>query len=84
MIVPQFLRFYPGYTRQSLMDEFAITFFALVNSMFRLKPEERVDQINNYAIGMSDTNDREAAVAKLNKSAEGKHGVLQEVKAVKG
>ena len=83
MIVPQFLRFYTGYTSQSLMDEFAVTFFSLVNSMFRLKAEEMIDEINAVTVGMADNSERQEVLSKLSKSTRGKHGILQEVRIVR-
>lgn len=83
MIVPEFLRFYGGYTAESLLNEYAIRFFSLVNSMQRLRAIERADSIGEIAIGMAEPKQRESALASLDKSARGLHGILQEVRVIK-
>lgn len=65
------------------MSEYARTFFALTNSMYRLRASEKIDLIENVAIGNADTKDRNNAIDALLKKAKGLHGILQEVKTVK-
>lgn len=84
MIVPQFLRFYGGYKASDVMDEYAVTFFSLVNSMYRLQPDEMITAINSVAVGMADPKDRSNILTSLEKSAQGLHGILKEVRNVKG
>lgn len=82
MIVPEFIRFYQGYTVSSVLAEFATTFFSLVNSMYRLQADETINRINETAIGMAETKDRSNAIEKLQKQAKGIHGIVEEVKTV--
>lgn len=84
MMVPQFIRFYPGYTRQSVLGEYAVTFFALVNAMYRLKAEEMMDSIVTTTAGMAESKDRANVLDQLRKAAKGLHGILQEVRNVRG
>lgn len=81
MILPQFLRFYNGYTVKSVMAEYAVTFFSLVNDMYRLKADEILDGITSVSVGMSGD---QSAVEKLQKSSKGLKGIVQEVRTVKG
>ena len=83
MIAPQFLRFYGGYTRESMMSEFAITFFSFVNSMYRLEASEKIDLIEGIAIGNAEPKDRSTAISALQKSAMGLHGIVKEVRNIK-
>lgn len=83
MIVPQFLRFYGGYTLESVMSEFAVTFFSLVNSMYRLEATEKIDLIEGIAIGNAEPKDRSNAISALQKSAKGLHGIVKEVRNIK-
>lgn len=38
----QFLRFYPAYTKQTALDEYAITFFTLLNEGYRLESKHHL------------------------------------------
>ena len=83
MIVPQFLRFYTGYTASSALAEYGKTFFALVNSMYRLQADETIVAINTTAAGSADATQRNAIIEKLQKGAKGLHGILEEVRNIK-
>lgn len=83
MIVPQFLRFYQGYTAQSVLEESAKTFFALVNAMFRLKALEQIDGITVVAIGNAEPVNRNEAMTELEKASKGIHGRVEEVRLVR-
>ncbi len=84
MMFPTFLRFYQGYTVTSAMDEYAITFFALINSMLRLKPLENIEGINQVAVGLANPDERTTVIDRLEKESKGKHGLVEEVKVAKG
>ena len=83
MIVPQFLRFYGGYTADSLLSEYAVRFFSLVNSMYRLESSEKIDNVHAITIANAEPKDRESALKALEKSSKGLHGIIEEVKTVK-
>lgn len=84
MIIPQFLRFYGGYTNQSLLNEYAVTFFSLINDLFRIQAVETIDGILEVSAGMASGSDRQEVLAKLNKQAEGLKGIIKEVRTIKG
>lgn len=81
MIVPEFMRFY-HYTLNETMHEYAIAFFTLVNSMFRLKAKETIERAYEYSLGQGG-DESKSAIEKLRKDSEGLHGILNEVKTVK-
>lgn len=81
MVVPQFLRFYNGYTLASVLSEFAVAFFSLVNSMYRIRAQETLDGINQVAVGFSG---HPETVSRLQKAADGIHGIVQEARVIKG
>lgn len=83
MIVPQFLRFYSGYTAQTVLDEYAITFFSLVNAMFRLQATEYLNLVQVNAIPHMKESDARPAIEELKKNAKGLHGIIQEVRNIK-
>jgi len=82
MLIPEFIRFY-GYTRQEVMAEYAIAFFALVNSMFQLKAKERLEGILEVSTGMAGDKGK-STVTKLEDQAEGLDKILRQVRVVKG
>lgn len=73
--MPEFLRFYQGYTHQSLLDTPAQTFFSFVNSMFRIKANESLDRITEH-------NADQEVLDNLKKKSTGIHGILEEVRTV--
>lgn len=81
MVVPEFMRFY-GYTRRQFLGEYAIAFFALVNSMYQLKARERMDGILEVSTGMAGEKAKDT-INKLERQSEGLEPVLREVRAVK-
>lgn len=82
MIVPQFMRFY-HYSLADTLDEFAVAFFSLVNSMYRIRARENLDGALQVSLGMSGKEGRET-LNKLEKESQGLHGILKEVRNVKG
>lgn len=82
MVVPQFIRFY-GYTLTDTLDEYAVSFFSLVNSMFRIKARENIDGALRVSLGMSGKEGK-STLEKLEKESQGLHGILKEVRNVKG
>lgn len=81
MIVPEFMRFY-GYTVAKALDEFAIAFFSLVNSMYRIQAKETLSNILSVSAGMSGKEGKEI-VRKLEKQSKGLQGIIQEVRNIK-
>lgn len=84
MIVPEFLRFYPGYTAASVLNEYAVRFFALTNSMYRIQAIETINHVQAIVIGNAEPKDRSNAIDKLEKSSKGIHGIVEEVRTIKG
>lgn len=80
MVVPYFLHFYPGYTMRGVLDEYAVTFFSLVNALHRIKASQTLDIA--YAVSVGISGDQSAA-DKLRKAGDGLHGMIQEVRVVK-
>lgn len=82
MMIPEFIRFY-SYTTKQALGEFAVTFFSLINAMYRLQAKESLNDIMAVSVGNAGK-DGDSAVAELNKQAKGLHGIIQEVRIVKG
>ena len=77
MMIPNYMRFY-SYTVAQALDEFAITFFSLVNSMYRIQANETLDGALRVSVGMAGK-DAASTQKELQKQSRGLHGVLEEV-----
>lgn len=82
MMIPEFMRFY-GYTLTQVLDEYAISFFSLINSMYRLQAREQIRDIVSVSAGMAGK-DGQNTVDELKKQERGLHGVVEEVRTIKG
>jgi len=82
MIVPQFIRFY-GYTLSQTMNEFAVSFFSLVNSMYRIEASERLNGILEVSAGMAGKEAREV-IGKLEDQSQGANKYIDQAKVLKG
>lgn len=81
MMIPEFIRFY-GYTAQEVLHEYAITFFSLVNSMYRLQAREQLRQIVAVSAGMNGK-ESQSTISEIEKQEKGLHGIVQEIRNVK-
>lgn len=81
MIVPQFIRFY-GYSLTDTFNEFAVSFFSLVNSMYRLQAKERLDGILEVSMGMAGKEGK-GTISKLQEQAEGLGKYIREAEVLR-
>lgn len=81
MMIPEFIRFY-GYTAQEALSEYAVTFFSLVNSMYRLQAREMLRDITTTSTAMSGK-ESSSTINELKKQERGLHGIVQEVRTVR-
>lgn len=72
------MRFY-GYTKEQTLNEYARSFFGLINSMYRLKGEESLSLIQVH----SALNGSEDALDNIKKESKGIHGILKEARIAK-
>lgn len=74
-MIPEFIRFY-GYTVEQTLNEYAQTFFSLVNSMYQIQAKETL--YSAYA-----SNATQELIDGLRKQEKGISGTVQEVKTAK-
>lgn len=79
---PQYLRFY-GYTASEALNEFAITFFALVNAMHRLSADEALGRITESSVAFSGGSDGAKIIDEYKKQSKGISGIVEEVRNIK-
>lgn len=82
MMLPEFMRFYK-YTASQTLDEFAVTFFALLNSMHRLQAREAIQTIAYNSAAFSGGKEASSIMDNLKKQEKGLHGIVQEVRSIK-
>lgn len=82
MIVPSFIRFY-HYTLTQAMSEYAVSFFSMVNSMYRIQSEEMLQGISVASYPHLEKNAARDLLDELRKAARGLHGIVQEVRSIK-
>lgn len=78
-MVPEFIRFY-SYSASQVLDEYAVRFFSLVNSMYQLKASEGLDSVMQVSAGM---NGNKEYLDALQKQQKGIAGIVEEVRIIK-
>lgn len=76
MHIAEFIRFY-NYTIEQALNEYAKTFYSLLNDMYRIQATETLNMV--YA-----NNATEELINKLQKQEAGISGIVKEVKIVRG
>ena len=79
-MIPEYMRFYK-YTVSDVLNEYARTFFSLVNSMFEIHAREMLDDITISTA--SNSKDGNTIVSELIKRQKGLGAVIEEVKIAK-
>ena len=78
-MIPQAMRFY-GQSLDETLSMRAVSFFSLVNMMYRLQADESMVQVANVNAGFSGGKEY---MSDLQKQSKGIHGIVQEVRTVK-
>lgn len=81
MIVPEFVSYY-HYNVTDTLNEYARTFFALSNSMYRLKANRSLSNISEISAALS--KDKSSVINDLVKQSKGLSGIVEEVRIAKG
>lgn len=79
-MIPEYIRFYGG-TYDSVINLYARTFFALINSMKQIEARELLDSFAIHRASMSEK--PEATIDTLQKRKDGLSGIIEEVKIAK-
>jgi len=79
-MIPEFIRFY-NYTASDVLNEYARTFFSLVNSMYEISAAESLTNI--MELRASNSKDGDKVITSLQKQNRGLGAIIKEVKVVK-
>lgn len=82
MIIPRFMRFY-SYKTDEVLNEYAVTFFALLNDMFRIKADELLDLATIGALPHLEPNESKKILEHLERTSKGLRGLINEAKVLK-
>lgn len=77
-MIPQYIRFY-GSSKQSTLNEYARVFFALCNSMYKIKATEILDKAKSQSIA----NGNESLLNSVLEQQKGQDAIVEQVKVVK-
>lgn len=80
MMIPEYMRFY-GQSPNQVLSEYAITFFALCDSMYRIQAKEILNEILAVSSGMNG-DESKSVVDDLRKQSRGMRGIVDEVKGL--
>jgi hypothetical protein len=81
MMIPEFMRFY-SYSVANAMDEFAVTFFSLINCMYRLQAKETMNDVVAVSTAMAGK-EASSVMDELKKQERGLAGIVDEVRVIK-
>lgn len=83
MMFTEFMHYY-NYTADQTLTEYAKRFFGLVNSMYRVQGKKALEHISIVSAGTNGGQDGSKIVDEFKKQYKGQHGILQEVRNLKG
>jgi hypothetical protein len=80
MMIPEYIRFYGG-TPIDVLNEYAITFFAMLNSMYTIQAKEQLNAVFAVNAGMSGK-DGQSYIDGLQKQKRGIGAIVEEVRTI--
>jgi len=83
MMYAEFLRFY-NYTADEALAEYAKRFFALCSMMYRIQAKDSLNDITVISAGTNGGQEAKRIVDDYRNQFKGNHGILQEVRTIKG
>lgn len=79
-MIPEFMRFY-SYSSSDVLDELAIRFFSLGNSMYQIQAKESLSHVMEASTAFSGNKEY---LKSLEKQQKGVGGIVDEVRTIKG
>lgn len=80
-MIPQYMRFYGGYTLADVMSEYAVSFFALCNEMLRLGAVEALDNI--LIVSTPHMDNSQVVIDQYLAKSEGYDKILEEIEVLR-
>lgn len=77
-----FLHYYK-YTADQTLNEYAVRFFALCSSMYRLKARDNIITLTNLTNGFAGGKEAKKLAEEYQKQYDGNDKILQEVRNIK-
>lgn len=82
-MIGEFLHFYPAYTVESVLNMYAVTFFALLATLYRIKGINAQEQAYNAFVAHVGGDSLTSYIESTSKQAKGARGLLEEVQFVR-
>jgi len=82
-MIAEFIHYYPGYTVKTVLREYVITYYALLETMFRLKASDHLEDTQSRALSFHGGEGLSSYISGKKKQAGGLHAILKEVKNIK-
>lgn len=79
----EFVHYYPGYTVESALREYAVTFYALLGAMYRIKAMDRIDDTYGRIASRAGGAGLDDYLKEQRRQAGGGHAILEEVLTIK-
>ena len=84
MMIAEFIHFYPSYTVESVLAMYAVTFYALLAAMYRLKGASDMQAAYRTAVAFNGGDQFTEYIEASRKQAGGIKTILDQVKIVRG
>lgn len=79
-MIGEFIHYYPAYTVESVLNMYAVTFFTMLATMYRLKGMDKQESAYNTAIAFSGGDGLAKYLEENAKQIKGAKGLLEEVR----
>lgn len=83
MMIPHYMRFY-GQSVSQALSEYAVTFFSLINAMYRIQARENMSDLTIINAATNGGDNANKVVSELRKQEAGLTGIIKEVRNIKG
>jgi hypothetical protein len=83
MAIAEFMNYYPGYTLDKVLSMYAVSFYALLSSMYRLKGAEKLDSAVRTALATNGGEQLTDYIENARKQSDGSKALLRQAKVMK-
>lgn len=82
-MIGEFIHYYPAYTVESVLNMYAVTFFAMLATMYRLKGMDNENNVYRMAVAFAGGDGLSKYIEDTKKQIKGAKGLLEEVRIVR-
>ena len=82
-MIAEFIHFYPAYTLEAVLAMYAVSFYALLSSMYKIKGSENYERAVQTAVGTAGGESLNEYLKTAHKQADGAEGLLRQARVLK-